>query len=88
MPHSYSFIELTDGHMVVSVQLGLSIVVYSHNHGVDDYSRICSLCQFISPTWTSTSVEVGVTGILLALCDSQRFKIQAFIPLMEKRWQW
>lgn len=46
MPRSYRLIELTDGHMVVSIQLGLSTDVCSHNHGGADCSQVAVYVLF------------------------------------------
>lgn len=54
MPHGYSLIELTDGHMVILIQLGLSNDVCSYNHGGADYSQVAvsALCaNSVSPQW-------------------------------------
>lgn len=54
MPHGYSLIVLTDGHMVIFIQLGLSTDVCSHNYGGAEYSQVAvfALCaNSVPPQW-------------------------------------
>lgn len=52
-PHGSSLIELTHGHMVILIQLGLSTAVSSHNYGGDcSQVTVSALCaNSVPPQW-------------------------------------